>query len=148
MVNRQMVIEKSINVENIISILITHKYFPGEAINSTFLQQVLCDPHANTAFKVNVFMKCYPDVPNEIIEKLRRLFNIRNLYAHCGLHLTSIVDPDKSGVLDPEKVNEPLDFAILEAEFLDIEQEVHTYLDGLIATSGLKWLDEDPSSQS
>ncbi len=138
MVDRQNVIEKSISIENLLSILVTQKFFPGKTINGMFLQQVMYDPHANTAFKVSVFSKCYPEFPHEDVEKIRRLFSIRNIYAHCGLELTSAVDPDKSGIIDPKKLNEPLDFAALEAEFLRIETEVSGKLGRLIASTGVE----------
>ena len=138
MLERQHVIEKAIRIENLLSILVTQKFFPGTSINGRFLQQVMYDPHANTAFKVSVFSKCYPEFPHEDVEKIRRMFSIRNIYAHCGLELTSAVDPGKSGIIDPKKLNEPLDFVALEAEFMRIEAEISEKLGQLIASTGVE----------
>lgn len=140
-VDRQEIIEKSINVENILSILITHRFFPSEAVNSTFLQIVLYDPHANTAFKVSVYEKCYQDTPKQVLEALRRLFSIRNLFAHCGLHLTSLVDPESSGVMDPKNLNTPLAFSKLREEFLRKEKICLEHLLERMDTLGLKEID-------
>jgi hypothetical protein len=59
---RQKIIEKAINIENIISLLITFHYFPDKekGINSNFLQDVLYDPYATVAFKINLLQKCFP----------------------------------------------------------------------------------------
>lgn len=139
-VDRQEIIDRSINVENILAILITHRFFPSEVINSTFLQVVLYDPHANTAFKVSVYEKCYRDTPKQVIEALRRLFAIRNLFAHCGLHITSLVDPDSSGVMDPKNLNTPLDFHKLRSEFLEKEKVCLKHLVDNVNRLGLKEL--------
>jgi hypothetical protein len=136
-VNRQEIIDKSINVENVLAVLITHRFFPGKAINATFLQIVLYDAHANTAFKVSVYEKCYPDTPKGVIEALRRLFAIRNLFAHCGLQLTSIVDPDAAGVMDPKRLNTPLDFSRLRQEFMEKEANCMKHFEEKINGLGL-----------
>jgi hypothetical protein len=120
--DRQDVIDRSINVENLLAVLITHRFFPGPVINGKFLQIVLYDQHANTAFKVSVYEKCYSDTHNNVLQALRRLFAIRNLFAHCGLHMTSLVDPDSSGIMDPKKLDTPLNFSALRTEFLEKEQ--------------------------
>jgi hypothetical protein len=136
--NRKEIIDKSINVENILALLITHRFFPGSGINANFLQVVLYDPHANTAFKVSVYEKCYRDTPKQVLEALRRLFSIRNLFAHCGLHIISLVDPDSSGVMDPKNLNTPLDFEKLRTEFLEKEEICLGHLFEKVDTLGLK----------
>ena len=117
--DRQKVIEKAINIENLISILITFHYFPEEkkGININFLQEVLYDPYATTAFKINLLQKCYPEFEKKNIQELRRIFNIRNLFAHCGLEMSSAVDPQNFSVIDPKKKNTRLDYIALENEF-------------------------------
>lgn len=137
-VDRQEIIEKSINIENILAILITHRFFPGNAINGTFLQIVLYDAHVNTAFKVSVYIKCYPGTPKKVQESLRRLFAIRNIFAHCGLQMTSLVDSESSGVMDPKKINTPLDFQQLRGEFLEKESTCLNHLIGKVDELGLK----------
>lgn len=144
MVERQEIIDKAINIEIIISALITAKYFPGELVNSDFLQEVLYDPLASAAFKVNIFEKCYSDVPKKTIESMRRLFNIRNIYAHCGLSMSSKVDPDQSGVMNPKKKNQPLDFEDLKSEFFNKEKNIVNVLFDLIKESGMIFSKEAP----
>jgi hypothetical protein len=116
---RQKIIERAINIENIISILITFHYFPEKekGINGNFLQDVLYDPHATVAFKVNLLQKCFPEYGEKNIQKIRRIFNIRNIFAHCGLKMSSSVDPKNFSAIDPKKKNEPLDYESLTNEF-------------------------------
>lgn len=141
MIDRQSVIEKAINVEHLISVLITHKFFPGDVFNVTFLKQVMYDPSANTGFKVSVFSKCYPDVPKVSTERIRRIFNIRNIFAHCGPDALAFVDTDRSELFEPERHFEPLDFAALEHEFFELEALVHKELLELIEAAGVPEFD-------
>jgi hypothetical protein len=147
MVNRHNVIDKAINVENIMCALITHKYFPGPGLNLKFHHEVLYDPYATIGFKISLLKKCYDELSERTINRLRRLFNIRNIFAHCGLHFTSLVDPDKSGVLDPKDRNTMLDFVSLESEFIEHEKAVLDVLMDLARKVRLPFLDENPDRQ-
>lgn len=121
--NRQEIIEKSINVETIISTLVTHHFFPSAGIgNFEFLHTVMYDQHANTAFKISVFEKCYRNTPKAVLEAMRRLFAIRNIFAHCGLQISSAVDPELSGVVDPKDRDKILDFDDLKKQFVEKEK--------------------------
>lgn len=138
MVDRQDIIERSINLENLICMLITLHFFPAKGVKLDFMQIVMCDPSANTAFKVSVFSKCYPQIKRDLIEKMSRMFNIRNLFAHCGLHVTSFADPDNSGIMNPKKMNEPIDFEALRKEFLEKESQALGELFKLVDAAGIE----------
>lgn len=115
--SRADIIDRSINLEGIISLLVTNHFFPKQPLPLRFLHGVMCDANANTAFKLSVFAKCYPNFPKQLLERSRRIFNIRNIFAHCGIVVTNLVDPDRSGVLDPKHLDEPLDLEALVQEF-------------------------------
>jgi hypothetical protein len=145
MIDRQSVIEQSINIENLISILITHHFFPGNELNIKFLQQVMYDPSANTGFKVSVFSKCYPDEPKASTERIRRIFNIRNIFAHSGPNVLAFVDPDRA---DSDPHDELLDFEGLEREFFALEAEARQELVALMDTAGVPAFEGDPRLES
>lgn len=143
MINRQEIIEKTIHIENLLSLLITFRYFPEKkAINSDFLQEVLYDPLATSAFKINLLQICYPEFGEDNIQRLRRIFNIRNLFAHCGLEISSVVDPKNFSVIDPNKKNVPLDWKTLTEEFNQIASELENNLFGLIKQKGISISDK------
>jgi hypothetical protein len=134
---RTEVIEKSINLESIISALVTSHFFPNQPLPLKFLHGVMCDAYANTSFRLSVFAKCYPQFPRNLLERCRRVFNIRNIFAHCGLVVTNLVDPDKSGVLDPKSLVEPLDFDALAREFHQNYEPVVSELFSLMKAQGI-----------
>lgn len=141
---RQKVIERAINIENIISMLITFHFFPNKekGIDSNFLQDVLYDPYATIAFKINLLQKCFPGFGEKNIQKLRRIFNIRNIFAHCGLRMSSSVDPKNFSVIDPKKKNEPLDYKKLTDEFNKEAEDQEKNLFELAKQSGIPILDK------
>ena len=114
---RAQIIEKSINLETIVSCLVTNYFFPKQPLLLRFFHGVMCDAYANTSFKLSVFAKCYPDFPRKQLDRGRRVFNIRNLFAHCGVEVTILADPDKCGILGPKSFDERLDFESLADEF-------------------------------
>ncbi|BCG63993.1 MAG: hypothetical protein methR_P1752 [Methyloprofundus sp.] len=129
MVDRQYIIDKSIKLENVLCMLITRYYFPvPEGINLKFMHNVLCDPSANTSFKINVFSKCYPEVEKKHIEYMRRIFAIRNLFAHVGLQVaTSAADPEagEKKYLHPKDKDKFLDFAGAPCYFTKFRDSCH-----------------------
>lgn len=135
--DRQIVIDRAINIENLVSSLITIHYFPAKGLNIKFMHEVLYDPHCNFSLKINILRKCYPQTSNQLIEQLRRISNIRNIYAHCGLNITNIADPDKTGVMDPKDYNKPLEFEKLEKEFTDLAKEIEEQLFRILKETGL-----------
>ena len=131
-IDRQFIIEEFINIETIISSLITAYYFPGNALKLEFLHGVLYDPLCTFRFKINILKKCYPEISKKIIENLGRLARVRNIFVHCGLDFTSFVDPEFSGVLDPKDKNKLLDFVQLKNDFIKIKSETQPELDKLL----------------
>ena len=134
---RAEIIEKSINLEAIISSLVTNHFFPNQPLPLKFLHGVMCDANANTSFKLSVFAKCYPNFPRKLLERCRRIFNIRNIFAHCGVVVTNLVDPDKSGVLDPKSLEEQLDLEALAQEFQQNYEPVVLELFSLMKALGI-----------
>jgi hypothetical protein len=146
MVDRQSIIERAINVENIVCVLITRHFFQQrEGINFNFMHTVLYDPLATSGFKVNVFHKCYPHLTKVEIELLRRIFNIRNFFAHAGLYVTKIADPDAAGYVDPKNRDDFLDFETLAIEFNKKASAAETLLARLLEESGVQ-LQSQPHS--
>lgn len=146
MVDRQSIIERAINVENIVCCLITRHFFrQHEGINFNFMHTVLYDPLATSGFKVNVFHKCYPHLTKKDIEILRRIFNIRNLFAHVGLYVTKIADPDAAGYVDPKNRNDVLDFEMLAIEFNEKASVAEKLLARLLEENGVQ-LQSEPHS--
>ena len=52
MVDRQRVIERAINLENLLCCLITVRFFPGESVNYNFMHTVHFDPYATSGYKI------------------------------------------------------------------------------------------------
>ena len=146
MVDRQSIIDRAINVENLLCALITRHFFKQhEGINLYFMHTVLYDPLATSGFKVNVFHKCYPDLTKKKIDLLRRIFNIRNFFAHAGLYVAKVADPDAVGYIDSKNRDEFLDFDTLATEFNEKASEAETLLGELLEKSGVELLSEPPS---
>jgi hypothetical protein len=144
-IDRQEIIESSINVENLVSMLITHHFFPVGMVNMDFMHIVMCDSYATTGFKVSVLAKCYPSLKKDLINKLSRLFSIRNIFAHSGLAVSRIADPDAdcTEIMSAKHRDQPLDFEALRNEFLLKAREVELELFLLIQATGLKPIPAD-----
>ena len=123
---RAEVIEKSVNLETVISTLITSYFFPQSSIHLKFFSIVLHDQYASFAFKISVLSKCYPKIGKRFFEKLRRIGNIRNIFAHCGTYVH--LENAPSGIIDPKNQNKRLDYESLYTEFSKIENEVSQIL--------------------
>lgn len=138
MIDRQSIIESAINVENLLCALIARHFFkPHDGINLDFMHTVLYDPLATIGFKVNVLHKCYPDLTKKDIENLRRIFNIRNFFAHAGLRITKRADPDAVGFINPKNQDEFLDFEKLANEFNEKANAAEMLLAQLLEKSGV-----------
>jgi hypothetical protein len=139
-INRTDILDRAMNIENLLSILITYYFFPGEAIKLDFLQKVLNDESASANYKRSLFFKCYPETDKKIDENIRRIFSIRNTFAHSGLAIHLFTDEEAKHP-DPRKVGSFIDFDALNKELLEKEKDVLGYLIGLIDNSKLKRLD-------
>lgn len=142
-VDRQHIIERAINLEHLLCSLVTHHFFPNKALKLSFFHGVMLDPLANSAFRINVFWKCYPGFLKGIIEKLRRIFSIRNIFAHAGLYVTTTADPDAMFFMDPKNKDKRLDFDSLAEEFDQKVDECERLLGEMFEAGGIE-LHTDP----
>jgi len=68
-------------------------------------------------------------MPQEKLEQLNRVNNIRNLFAHCDEKIISSSDENKTPVApNPKNPSKNLNFEELHAEFSDKAFEVEKYL--------------------
>jgi len=85
--HRSEVIEKSINIEWLVSAIITQHYF--KRTYEPFLLEVLYDEYFSFGLKSKILEKIIKKVDTismdkSIINKLNRLNTIRNYFAHCN----------------------------------------------------------------
>jgi len=122
---RNEIIEKCINLEFVMSIIISQHYF--ETLNMPFLLEVLYDDSCSFGFKRKIVEKIVPDVDKSQINNLNRLGSIRNYFAHCH---PNIIDP-LTGVrvaIDSKRLERTVNFERLYEEFQIIYPAVSTYL--------------------
>ncbi len=128
---RAEVIEKFINLEWIINAIISQHYFGKVRID--FILQVLYDERCSFSLKREVLKKIVPTLDQMQIEKLNRLNNIRNYFAHTGQQIfnTAKITPGESDVgyvPDPRNLDKVIDFTQLFEEFQKTEPSVTKYL--------------------
>jgi hypothetical protein len=138
---RSFVVERTIVIEQLISVAITDKYFGS--FKEDFYLEVLCDENFNSGLKLRILVKAFPDqIDSKTNEKIRRLFNIRNLFAHN--HALKIFNGKEWIIINPksydqgiEKAKEKisstkgLDFKELFDEFLGLLKEIEPLLNKL-----------------
>lgn len=122
---RADVIEKFINLEILVSAIITQHYF--HKVDKNFLYQVLYDEYFNFGIKLNILLKIIERPDNKVINKLRRLSKIRNTFAHSGLLITKVAS-GRQFYLDTRKLDNEIDFQELFEEFCEFENPVLNYL--------------------
>lgn len=122
---RAHVIERSINLEWIVSATISQHYFG--AVPLSFLNEVLFDEQFHFGLKCNVLAKVLEPSARQLIDNLRRLGNIRNTFAHCGPHLASPAHPE-GFAQHPKRLGVPLDFGALFEEFKRLSPRVEQEL--------------------
>jgi hypothetical protein len=138
---RAKVIEDAIGIETNIGLAITEHYF-GVA-RADFLVEVILDDYFNVGLKINILKKIFPnEIDIKVENKIRRLMNIRNLFAHN--HNIKIYDGEKWVVLNPSdfksgfaqatvegKSHRGINFQILYEEFNQLKEEISPILDKL-----------------
>lgn len=129
---RSEVIEKFINIETLINAIICHHYF--HRVIMSFFLEVLYDEHFNFSLRRNIFEKILKKLgkyENNKIQNLHKLNKIRNYFAHCNQEIFRL---DKggtvknSGVPDPRKIENYIDFKEKYKEFIQLEPEMSIYL--------------------
>jgi len=135
--NRAKVIETAIAIESMISTAIINHYF-GE-INLNFMLEVMFDEYFTSALKIRVLKKAFPHkVDNEKENKLRRIINIRNIFAHCNTRIYNgakwvIINPkDYDKGFSKQKGYEGVDFDKLYEEFETLNREITEFIMTLI----------------
>ena len=142
---RGEVIEKFINLEMLTNAIISQHYFGH--LSGRFVFEVLYDEHCGFALRRALLTKSVPNIDNGQIAKLNRLNTIRNYFAHTGQQIVKPAGSKKelvAVVLDPRKLDKPIDFAKLHKEFQEIEPEVATYLFELFKELGGKYSETPP----
>jgi len=79
---RGVIIQDSINIEAMVDSIIIN-YFVKENKHSEFLTKVVEDENFSFGLKINILEKLNLETYTEFIQDIRRINNIRNIFAHC-----------------------------------------------------------------
>jgi len=79
---RGVIIQDSISIEAMIDSIIIN-YFIKENKHSEFLTKVIEDEGFSFGIKINILEKLNFEIYKDFIQDLRRINNIRNIFAHC-----------------------------------------------------------------
>ena len=127
---RAEVIEKAINIEWLMSVIISQHYF--KLPNKDFLFEVLYDEYFSFGLKRRILEKIVQDFDKEKLHNLNRINSIRNYFAHCN----QIVfegsefpkEDDQGKVIDPRNLDREIDFESLHKEFMSRIGPLEKYL--------------------
>ena len=132
---RSEIIEKFINIEWIINIIISQYYL--KRADKSFLLEVLHDEYFSFALKRRILEKIIKNLDNRKVQDLNRLNTIRNYFAHCGQEYIKGPDKTQKGrVLDPRNIEEEVNFESLYTEFMKEQGSVVEYLMQIAAELG------------
>jgi hypothetical protein len=127
---RSEVIEKTINIEWLMSAIISQHYF--KRVMKPFLLEVLYDEYFSFALKRRILEKIVENLDGKKLQDLNRANTIRNYFAHCNQRFFDGVDSPKKEaegeVIDPRKLDRVIDFEKLYDEFTEIISELEKYL--------------------
>ena len=79
---RGVIIQDSINIEAMVDSIIIN-YFIKSNKHSEFLTKAIEDEGFSFGLKINILEKLNFEVYSEFIQDIRRINNIRNIFAHC-----------------------------------------------------------------
>lgn len=79
---RGVIIQDAINIEAMVDSIIIN-YFIKSNKHSEFLTKVTEDEGFSFGLKINILEKLNFEVYSEFIQDIRRINNIRNIFAHC-----------------------------------------------------------------
>lgn len=125
---RAEVIRDFIGVEALVDCVISIHYLGR--LSLAFYHEVLYDEYFSFGLKVRILNKMLSEEgkeANDQIQILRRLNNIRNFLAHCGVTRYKS-KTDESYVPNPRDPEKALDFDALHAEFTAALPTVRGYL--------------------
>jgi len=129
---RAKVIEKFINIETLINAIICQHYF--HKLIMPFYLEVLYDENFNFSLRRNIFEKILRKLDkydNKKIQDLHKLNKIRNYFGHCNqeiFRLNKNGSVKDSGVPDPKKIENYVDFNEIYKEFIELEPKMTVYL--------------------
>ena len=110
-----VIITDSINIEALIKSIIIN-YFVKENKHSEFLIKVITDEYFSFGLKINILEKLNFDVYKGFFEDIRRMNNIRNIFAHC---LPGSFTGGLSYYNDKKKTHEVRELEDFHKEFLE-----------------------------
>jgi hypothetical protein len=127
---RSEVIERNINIEWLMSAIISQHYF--KCVVKPFLLEVLYDENFSFALKRHILEKIIENLDRKMLQDLNRTNTIRNYFAHCNQRVLDEVDflkkEAEGEVIDPRKLDRTIDFDKLYNEFTGIIGELEKYL--------------------
>lgn len=137
---RNEVIEKFINIETLMNAIICQHYF--HRVITGFFLEVLYDEHFSFSLRRNIFEKILKKLgkyENKKIQNLHKLNSIRNYFAHCNQEIFKLGkngSVKNSGVPDPRKIENYIDFKEKYKEFIQLEPEMSIYLGNIYKEMG------------
>jgi len=111
---RSEVIEGFILLEAIVDCFINTHYMGKPSM--AFHEEVLYDEYFSFGLKVRIVEKVLDSEEKTVVQSLRRVNNIRNLFAHCGMLR---YESGEVFAPNPRKLDKKLDFEALYAEFME-----------------------------
>lgn len=121
---RSEVIEKFINIEWLINVIISQHYL--KTTSESFLFDFLYDEYCSFGLKRRILKKIIELDPIE--ENLNRLNTIRNYFCHCNQRVQIPQEGNKEKIIDPRDKTKEIDFEKLYNEFNKKEPKVSEYL--------------------
>lgn len=132
---RAIVIEKFINIESIINMIICQHYF--KRIIGAFYFEVLYDEYFTFGLKRRILEKIINNFDIHMLHDLNRLNTIRNHFAHYNQEVSLGTDkPPRRKVINPRNLTEEIDFNILYSEFMKKQGVVTDYLFDILKQKG------------
>jgi hypothetical protein len=123
---RAEVIERTINIEGIIEIIISQHFF--KKVNEDFILKVLYDSYFSFGLKIKILENIIV-IDKKKMSKLKRIDEIRNHFAHRNRLFYKRDNPLEEGVVvDPKDNNKAINFEKLYEEFTKLSLEIEEYL--------------------
>lgn len=133
---RSEVIERTINIEWMLNVIITQHYF-GRLLYS-FVLEVLYNEYFSFALKHRIFKKIVKNLDNKKLQYLNRVNTIRDYFAHCSQKIVEIRKGDvKMKAIDPKDLSKELDFEALYKECKRIIDPLEKYLESIFPQKGV-----------
>jgi hypothetical protein len=138
---RAHVIEKSIDIELLLSAIISQHYLG--MVSRSFLLEVLYDEYFSFALKRRVLEKILQKrkmAKQQMLDDLNRLNTIRNYFAHLNIEFYTVLSGPEKGekgvVPDPKNPARGVDFESLYMEFSEKQPKVKDYLFDVLVKMG------------